>query len=196
MAKFDIEVEICLGFSHCGVVYNDGCGEVELSDNEVEQLVTLMKEKGTSDIEELELEEKLPEIYGKLDEAYKAIAYKAEEEHWLDEGYYHNECHNYEEADMIDYLIEQGAWNFEYDEDEFKDEDGEIDDEALWEAQSEYLHEEALDNYLAGLHGEERYDFLRNKVGIDVDVFGCDYEIAIPSEIIALAFPKEKNKTK
>lgn len=33
-------------------------------------------------------------------------------------------------------------------------------------------------------------------MGIDVDVFGCDYEIAIPSEIIALALPKEKNKTK
>ena len=196
MSKFDIEVEICLGYSHCGGVYNDGCGEVELSDKEVEQLVNLMKEKGTSDIVELELEEKLPEIYGKLDEAYKAVAHKAEEEHWLDEGYYHSECHNYEEADMIDYLIEQGAWNFEYDEEEFKDEDGEIDDDALWEAQSEYLHEEALDDYLAGLHGEERYDFLRNKVGIDVDVFECDYEIAIPSEIIALAFPKEKNKTK
>lgn len=194
MPKFNIEVEICLGFSHCGGVYNDGHGEVELSENEVDQLVTFMKEKGTSDIEELKLQDILPEIYKKLDEAYRAVAYKAEEEHWLDEGYYHNECHNYDDVDMIDYLIEQKAWNFEYDEDEFKDEDGEIDDEALWEAQSEYLHEEALDDYLAGLHGEERYEFLRKKVGIDVEVFGCDYEIEIPSEIIALAFPKEEEK--
>ena len=189
MPKFDIEVEICLGFSHCGGVYNDGYGEVELSDQEVEQLVDLMKKRGTSDIEELELGEKLPEIYGKLDEAYKAVAYKAEEEHWLDEGYYHNECHNYEDADMIDFLKEKDSWNFEYDEDEFTDENGELDAEALFDAECDYLHQEALDDYLAGLSGEERYDFLRNKVGIDVDVSGCDYKITIPSEIIALAFP-------
>ena len=107
MPKFDIEVEICLGYSHCGGVYNDGCGEVELSDNEVEQLVTLMKEKGTSDIIELELEEKHPEIYKKLDEAYSSLAYKAEEEHWLDDGYYRDECHNYEDADMIAFLKEK-----------------------------------------------------------------------------------------
>ena len=192
MPKFDIEVEICLGYSHCGGVYNDGCGEVELSDNEVEQLVILMKEKGTSDIEELELQDVLPEIYKKLDDAYSAVAYKAEEEHWIEEGYYHDECHQYEDADMIAYLKEKGAWNFEYEEEEFKDEDGEIDEEALFDAECDYLHQEALDDYLAGLYGEERYDFLRNKVGIEVDVFGCDYEVAIPSEIIALAFPEEK----
>lgn len=192
MPKFDIEVDICLGFSHSGGVYNDGYGEVELSDKEVDQLVNLMKEEGTSDIEELELQDVFPEIYRKLDEAYSAVAYKAEEEHWLDEGYYHLECHNYDTEDMITFLKEKDAWDFEYDEEEFKDENGEVDTEALFDAECDYLHEEALDNYLAGLHGEERYDFLRSKVGIDVDVFGCDYEIAIPSEIIALAFPNEK----
>ena len=180
MAKFDIEVEICLGFSHCGGVYHDGYGEVELSDQEVEQLVDLIKKRGTSDIEELELEEKLPEIYEKLDEAYKAVAYKAEEEHWLDEGYYHNEGHNYEDADMIDFLKEKNSWNFEFDEDEFTNENGELDEEALFDAECDYLHQLALDDYLAGLSGEERYDFLRNKVGIDVEVLRLNIMLQFP----------------
>ena len=192
MPKFEIEVDICLGFSHCGGVYNDAYGEVELSDKEVEQLVNLMKEKESSNIEELELKTTLPEIYNKLDEAYNASACKAEEEHWLDEGYYHLECHNYEDADMIAYLKEKNAWNFEYDEEEFKAETGELDEEALFDAECDYLHEEALDDYLSSLNGEERYDFLRNKVGIDVDMSFSDseYEITIPSEIIAIAFPE------
>lgn len=192
MPKFEIDVDICLGFSHSGGVYNDGFGEVDLSDKEVEELVNLMREKGTSNIEELNLQNELPEIYQKLDKAYNAVAYKAEEEHWLDEGYYHLECHNYEDEDMIGFLKEKNSWNFAYDEEKFKDDNGELNEEALFDAECDYLHEEALDDYLAGLNGEERYDFLRNKVGIEVDVWEYEYEIAIPSEIIALAIPKEK----
>lgn len=190
MPVFEIESEICLGFSHFGGVYNDCCGEVELFDEETEQLVKLMRDNDSSDMEDLELEDKFPEIFNKLDKAYREAAYKAEEEHWLDEGYQHMECHQYDDADMIEYLQEKGAWDFEYDEEEFTGEDGQLDEDALTDAQNEYLHEEALDNYLTGLHGEERYDFLRNKVGIDVDVQGCDYKVEIPQEIINLAFPK------
>ena len=115
MPKFDIEVEISLGFSHSGGVYNDGYGEVELTDEEVNQLVNLMKEKDTSDVEELDLKTVLPEIYQKLDEAYSTAANKAEEEHWLEDGYYHDECNNYDDADMINFLKEKDAWNFEFD---------------------------------------------------------------------------------
>ena len=192
MAKFDIEVEICLGFSHCGGVFNQGYGEVELSDREVEQLVSLMREMGTSDVEELKLQETLPEIYKKLDNAYEAAAYQAEEEHWLDAGFYHDECHQYEEADMIAYLKEKGAWNFEYDEEEYKDKDGNLDEEALEYAEFDFLSE-AMDDYLSSLDGDERYDFLRNQVGIEVEPQGCDYEIEIPSEIIEMAFPIKKD---
>ena len=192
MAMYEIETDICLGFSHCGGVYNSGYGEVELSDEEVDELVALMKEKDTSDVDEMDLEENLPDIYKKLDTAYRDVAYDAEEEHWLEEGYYHLECHNYEDSVMIDYIKEKGEWEFEYDEEEFKDENGELDEEALFEAECDYLHEEGLDNYLSTLDGEERKDFLRNQVGIDVDPQGCEYEIEIPSEIIAKAFPKEE----
>lgn len=191
MPRFEIEVDICLGFSHSGGVYNDGFGEVELSDKEVEQLVNLMKEKGTSDIEELELQEMFPEIYDKLDAAYRSVAYQAEEEHWLDEGYYHEECHNFDNSEMIEYLKEKGFWNFEYDEEEYKDENGQIDKDALEWAESDYLSE-AMDDYLGSLDGEERYDFLRNKVGIAVDPEGCEYEIKIPDEIVVMAFPMKK----
>lgn len=191
MPRFDIELQICLGFSHCGVVYNTGYGEVELTEQEVEQLVNLMKEEDSRDIEELDLENKFPEIFKKLDEAYHSLAYDAEEEHWLEEGYYHTECHDYEDGDMIAFLKKKDAWDFEYDEEEFKDEDGKMDEEALFDAECDYLHEYALDHYLGSLHGEERLDFLREQVGISVEVFGCDYEVEIPEEIVKMAFPEE-----
>ena len=112
MATYEFEVDICLGFSHSGGVYNSGYGEVELSDEEVDQLVALMKGKDTSDVGEMDLEKELPEIYKKLDAAYRDAAYDAEEEHWLEEGYYHLECHNYEDSVMIDYIKEKGDGEF------------------------------------------------------------------------------------
>lgn len=142
-------MEVNLGFSHSGGDFNEEYGEVELTDEEVNQLVKLMKEKDSSDIEEIGLKEALPEFYKKLDEAYKAVAHKAEEEHWLEDGYYRDVCHNFENSDMIDFLKEKDSWNYEYDEEEFKDESGELDEEALFDAECDYLHQEALDDYLA-----------------------------------------------
>lgn len=189
METFEIELEICLGYTHCGGMYTGGYGTVELTDEEVDELVKLMKEKNSSDVEEIKLREVAPEIYRKLDDAYRQLAYKTEEEYWLEEGYGNYECHTYDVSDMIEYLKEKDAWNFEIDENEFKDEEGNLDEEALECAERDYLSE-AMDDYLYSLHGEERYDFLRNQVGISVDVDECEYEISIPSEIIDKAFPK------
>ena len=194
MPTFDIESEICLGFSHSGGVYNSAYGEVELSDDEVNQLIVLMREKDSSDIEELNLEEELPEIYKKLDEAYRETAYTAEEEHWLEEGYYRNECHDFKDEDMIEFLKSKDAWHFEYDEEDVLDENGEIDQEALEDLEYDYLHQTAIDDYYYSVHGEERYDFLRNQMGIIVDPEGCDYEVKIPEAIVVLAFPEEDKK--
>ena len=83
MAKFEIEYEQSLGLSHSGEVTAKGKSFVELTDEEVEVLVSLIREKGTTDVEILELREKHPALYDKLDEAYHKMAYKAEELHWL-----------------------------------------------------------------------------------------------------------------
>ena len=85
-------------------------------------------------------------------------------------------------------------WDFEYDEEEFKDGTGELDENVLYLAECDYLKEEGLDQYLSGLDGKERYDFLRNQLGIEIDDFGCKYNVEIPSAIKAIAFPKRKIK--
>ena len=80
---YSIETDVCLGMSHCGSVNAEGSGYVDLSDEEVKILVDLIREKGTTDVEEMELEELHPEIFEKLDDAYREVASDAEELHWL-----------------------------------------------------------------------------------------------------------------
>ena len=81
--KFDIENGICLGISHSGAVMTEGAGILELDDNEVSLLINIIKEKKTSDVDELGIEESHPNLYEKLRQAYYDMAYKAEELHWL-----------------------------------------------------------------------------------------------------------------
>ena len=81
--KFDIENEICLGISHSGAVMTEGTGILELDDNEVSLRINIIKEKKTSDVDELGIEESHPNLYEKLSQAYYDMAYKTEELHWL-----------------------------------------------------------------------------------------------------------------
>lgn len=57
MALYSIENDICLGISHSGAVNVESEGYVELSDEEVAKIVDLIRQKGTTDIEGLELED-------------------------------------------------------------------------------------------------------------------------------------------
>lgn len=66
MTAYDIEVEICLGFSHSGSICTYGTGTVELSDQEVAALVELIREKGTSDVGEMGLMQTHRDIFDKL----------------------------------------------------------------------------------------------------------------------------------
>ena len=81
--KIDIENGICLGISHSGAVMTEGTGILELDDNEVSLLINIIKEKKTSDVDELGIEESHPNLYEKLRQAYYDMAYKAAELHWL-----------------------------------------------------------------------------------------------------------------
>ena len=105
MALYSIESEQCLGMSHHGAVTVDGESAVELSDEEVDILVKLIKEKGSTDIGDLDLEDLYPDIYKKLDEAYYQMAYDAEEMHWLWEGYY-NGYYEYDDDELLNILEE------------------------------------------------------------------------------------------
>ena len=89
MKRFDFTIEICLGL-HCNGVgeYAEGKGSVALEDDQVEQLVALIKENGgVTDVKKLGLKEKCPEIFKALDYAsYDAASY-ANYKHWLIEGH-------------------------------------------------------------------------------------------------------------
>ena len=55
MAEFEIECEKSLGWSHSGEVIIKCKSTVDLTDEEVKVLVNLIREKGTADVEKLEL---------------------------------------------------------------------------------------------------------------------------------------------
>ena len=118
MALYSIESEQCLGMSHHGAVTVNGESAVELSDEEVDILVKLIKEKGTTDVEELDLENLYPDIYEKLDDAYRDMAYNAEELHWLWEGY-NNGYFEYDTVELMNYCERELGFKFEYDEKDY-----------------------------------------------------------------------------
>ena len=92
MSLYSIESEKVSAMSHVGEVTIDGERAVELSDDEVDILVKLIKGKGSADIRELDIENLCPAIYEKLNNAYRDKAYKAEEIRRLWDGYY-NWCY-------------------------------------------------------------------------------------------------------
>ena len=173
MTAYDIDVEICLGFSHSGSICTYGTGTVELSDQEVAALVELIREKGTSDIGEMGLMQTHRDIFDKLDEAYRRAAYEAEENHWLWEGFYDG-CYEYDTDELIAYCeSECGFVSEAVDEDE----------------RQEAFFDEWLEPYLASLDKDSfrrfLYEHLNASVSIDSDEL--QYQISIPAAIAEMA---------
>ena len=194
MALYSIESEQCLGMSHHGAVTVNGESAVELSDEEVDILVKLIKENGTTDVGDLDLETLHPDIYKKLDEAYSDMAYRAEEIHWLWEGY-NNGYFEYDSEKLMDYCEKELGFEFEYDvkdyylddpEDLEEGEEPEIDEDMLEEDKSDAFSE-WLDDYLSDLSDDEARDFFYNHMDADLNMDGVEYTVGIPEAIIAKA---------
>lgn len=189
MAKFEFEVECFLGMSHCGSVTTDGKGIVDLTDEEVAQLVSLIKEKGTADVKDLNLEETLPEIYEKLNDAHYQAAYDAIYDYWLWEGYHEVDL-EYDVEDLIEYCKEKHG--FEYISDYLFDEDDEDEAEEFREAEQTAFYE-WLDPALKQMTYSERRTIIEDYMGLEMEFDGVsedEYLVAIPDEIIKMA--KEK----
>ena len=187
MPTFPIDTESVLGISHSGEVTAEGEGTVELTDEEVQQLIDLIRENGgETDVEKLELEEKYPEIYSKLDEAYREVARHAEYIHWVNEGY-DNGWYDLS-VDESSERCEEFGFHFEYNPDDFCDEDGEIDEDALEEAKSDAL-DEWVDEYRGQLNDYEAALFLAEVFDLEPNdaVFDYEYSVDIPQEIINMA---------
>ena len=183
MALYSIESEQFLGMSHSGAVTVNGESAVELSDEEVDILVKLIKEKGTTDVEELNLENLHPTIYKKLDEAYYDMAYKAEEMHWLWEGYYSG-YFEYDEDKLKEYCKANCGFSYVFNKEENGyDEDEEVDEYVIEDAENEAFSE-WLDEYLIGLSDDEVRDFFYNHMDADLDMCGLQYAVKIPQAII------------
>ena len=194
MALYSIESEQCLGMSHHGAVTVNGESAVELSDEEVDILVMLIQEKNSTDVGDLDLETLHPDIYKKLDEAYSDMAYRAEEIHWLWEGY-NNGYFEYDSEKLMDYCEKELGFEFEYDvkdyylddpEDLEEGEEPEIDEDMLEEDKSDAFSE-WLDDYLSDLSDDEARDFFYNHMDADLNMDGVEYTVGIPEAIIAKA---------
>lgn len=193
MAEYTIECEQCLGISHDFAVYADGEGTVELSDEEVTTLVQLIRQKGTTDVRELNLETTHPDLYAKLDKAYHDLARHAETMHWLWEGY-ENGYYEYDEDELMDYCEQELDFTFEYDEEDYLDEDDDLDEEdVLDEDEIRYdakLHALRfwLDDYLHSLSDEEVFSFMNEHMNACIEDEEVEkYTVSIPEAIIQKA---------
>ena len=190
MALYSIESEQCLGMSHHGAVTVNGESAVELSDEEVDILVKLIQEKGTTDVEALDLENLYPDIYEKLDDAYRDMAYNGEEMHWLWEGY-NNGYYEYDVYELMDYCEKNLGFSYEFKPEEYFDEDDleyykedpESYEDEIEEAKSEAFSE-WLDDYVSGLDDDEARDFFYEHMDADLNMDDVEYTVEIPQAII------------
>lgn len=193
MALYSIESEQCLGMSHSGAVTVNGESAVELSDEEVDILVKLIKEKDSTNVKELDLEHLHPDIYEKLREAYYNMAYDAEEMHWLWEGY-HNGYFEYDFDELMAYCEKELGFSFEFKPEEYFDEDDleyykeypESYEDEIYELKGEAFSE-WLSDYVSGLSDDEARDFFYNHMDADLDMDNVEYTVEIPEAIIAKA---------
>ena len=193
MALYSIESEKSLGMSHTGEVTVNGESAVELSDEEVDILVKLIKENDSTDVEELDLENLYPDIYSKLDEAYHDMAYNAEEIHWLREGYY-NHYFEYDEDELMDYCEKNLGFSFEFKPEEYFYEDELEDYKESPDSYEDEIYEEKnrvfskwLDDYVKSLSDEEARSFFYDHMDADLDMDNVDYTVEIPAAIIKKA---------
>lgn len=194
MALYSIESEQCLGMSHSGAVTVNGESAVELSDEEVDILVKLIKEKNSTDVKDLDLEHLYPDIYEKLRKAYYDMAYRAEEMHWLWEGY-ENGYFEYDIDELMAYCMMNLDYSFEFNPKEYFDSEYDIEEYAydpesfeddVYEAKCQNFHE-WLSDYLSGLSDDEARDFFYNHMDADLNLDDLEYTVEIPQAIIAKA---------
>ena len=196
MAQYEIKFKI---WGEYPSSYEGVC-KVELSDDEVQQLVALMQEYNTSDAEELELEDNLPEIYEKICDACEDVAMEIVEKDWLDSSIWHLGDSDYDEEELISHCQwKYGCPDFDdEDDDEFDDEEeGKNDSE---EKQYQYFDDWLRDFWKTATR-EEQEDLLFNYMGFDefeLSEARCgvreQYEIAIPQAIVEMVDIKNEDK--
>ena len=165
----------------------EGEGTVELSDEEVQQLIDLIRENGgETDVDKLNLQEKYPEIYETLDEAYRETAMQAEYNHWVIEGY-ENGWYETDLKEMVKKCEEEYGFHFEYDPKDYMDEEGtEVDEDLLYDDLQDAFYE-WVSKYRGPLDEQEDAEFLSDVFCLEPEVDDVDYDVKIPPAIIKMA---------
>ena len=197
MPVFNIYIEKSMGLSHSGEVCAYGDGDVDLTDEEVKQLVDLIREKGgVTDVEELGLEERYPEIYEKLDQACGDIARSAEYNHWVIAGF-ENGWYEVDYDEAISKCEEKYGFKFvfnlekfledypDYDEEDVKGVE-DIDEDDLSDVKTDAFFE-WVEEYRGTLDEDAEVSFLSDVFGLEPEVDDVDYEVEIPVDIVKMA---------
>lgn len=172
MPIFTLNNDLCLGMSHSGSVYCNVEGSVSLTDEQTQQLVQLIRENnGNSDVEELDLKDKYPEIYNILDKACEEASLKSEEKFWLIHGY---ENDYFDRRDDFEEQAEKAGFEFDNPEEGV--------DEEEWMDAKEELMTEFVENYILGDYNRI-YDFYE----VDIDLEDVNHYVFIPEDIIKMA---------
>lgn len=197
MAEYKVSTEISGYNDHLGWYEEEATGTVELSDEEVQQLIELIrKNDGETDVKEIELEENLPEIFEKLDTVCCDASYGPYYKLWVLASYHDGylDCGNdYDDDDEGDKSIKdtkdvmaqaeaEGLFKYEpEDPDEEEDEDEKLDAFEEWFAE-----------YIDSLNDDEKVKTLVKFYGEAVEPADCDYEytVEIPYEICKMAWNK------
>ena len=186
MAEYTIECDIYhSNISYCGNAHSERT--IELSDEEVKTLVSLIRDKQSTDFNKLGLKENYPDLYKKLDEAYRQLYYEAGKIDCLKEGHYLG-IFEYDSKELKQYCIESCGYKYVASDTDFDEND---DEEIL---QPKHF-EEWLDDYIDSLPYDELCDFFHDHLNADVDSFdpGCLYWVQIPKEIIKMAELPDSN---
>ena len=183
--KIIVDEDLCLGYSHCGSVCANAYGEFEMADADVETLVALIREKGTTDINELGIEQSHPTIYDLLEKEIYKIYQIAVTAHFIRE-----EIDDYFEYDdgVIDYCVQKYGFNpdEECEDEEYEDEEYE-DEEEEYEAKLHSRFVNWISFYASTLSDKELVDFNSDTINIAINFNAYDFELEIPRQIIDLA---------
>ena len=184
--KYKIDAIYCLGFSHCGEEDAFGSGAVDLTDEETNTLVALVKEKQTRDVEELNIENTHPDLYKKLEKAYYNMKFKV----WVEIGIDSGGIVPSEDETLMEWCKQNCG--FAYDPNKRAAAEDDFDEEELEETDKECFQfdewfSEWLSGYIKTLDNDQAFDFFCDHLSSHVDLSLSDVKVKIPGEILEMA---------
>ena len=171
---FETSVEVTGVFG----AYAHAQGEIELSDDEIDILIRLMrKDKTTMDYRKLNLEEEDPELYEKIDNAYHDAAYEAEGHYSINYGIEEHEGMEgleYDVNELILYSRDHCGYRKRYADDVIRR--SEVDDFDNW-----FRH------YLDDLKVDDALEFIDEHTMIGLNLYdtelGAIYTCDLPNKL-------------